>query len=211
MKSFFGDCDKNIKGVIVNTNPMWTKEKVIADMEEKIRDIEVQEVSGGFIDPKARAKKLARKAKLEKTLKEISASDPRGKIKGRDLDAVGKAVESFVEEVRNQNSTRYDEEQAMKGNSTVDPILQGHHDKRPCIKLKNEREVEFAKSCNMKIDKEDRVSGDDMTRGIWLLQRILGVKPDHRQLKRDYPDGYRGKSNQVVVEGLPGDMVKAGK
>ncbi len=54
MRSFFGECDKDIKGKIVNTNPMWTKEKVIADMEEDIRDIEHQESSGGFIDPKAR-------------------------------------------------------------------------------------------------------------------------------------------------------------
>ncbi len=211
MRSFFGDCDKNVKGEIVNTNPMWTKEKVIADMKENIRDIEHQESSGGFIDPKARAKKMARKTKLEKTLKEISASDPRGKVKGKDIDAVSKAVNSFVEEVKNLNPTRYDEQQAMKGSSTINPTLQGHNSKRPCIKLKNEKEIEFAKSCNMKIDEQGKVSGDDMTRGIWLLQRILRTQPDHQQLKREYPDGYTGRSNQVAIGNLPDDMVKASK
>ncbi len=211
MRSFFGECDKNIKKEIVNTNPMWTKKKVVEDMEENIRAIEHQEASGGFIDPKGMARKLARKTKLENTLKEIRASDPRGKVKGKDRDAVSKAVNSFVEEVKNLNPSRYDEEQSMKGRNTINPTLQGHNAKRPCIKLKTEKEVEFAKSCNMKIDKDSKVSCDDMTRGIWLGQRILDVKPDHQQLKRDYPHGYHSKSDRVTVGNLPDDMVKAVK
>jgi hypothetical protein len=214
MRSFFGDCDKekgNPHGKIVNTNPLWTKIKVVADMEDNIRDIEQKEDSHEFIDGKARAKKLARKIKLQDTLKQIKASDPRGKIKGREIDEVKKAVDSFEEEIKNLNPTRYDEEQAMKGNSTVNPTLQGHHSKMPCIKLKNETEMKWAKSCNMRINEQDMVSRDDMTRGLWLLERAIEILPDHHRLKRDRPHGYLGRSNQVLVGELPDDMAGAKK
>lgn len=209
MRSFFGDCDKekgNPHGKIVNTNPLWTKEKNIADMEDNIRDIEQQESTVGFIDAKARAKKLARKTKLVKTLSQIKASDPRGKIQGGELDEVGKAVASFEEEIRNLNPTRYDDEQAMKGKSTVNPSLQGHRSKMPCIKLKSEGELAFATSCNMKINENNEVSRDDMTRGLWLGERILGIRPDHNRLKRDIPHGHIRNSGQFQVGDLPDDM-----
>ncbi len=214
MRSFFGDCDKekgNSHGKIVNTNPLWTKSKVVADMEDNIRDIEKQESTFGFVDGKARAKKMARKLKLESTLKQIKASNPTGKIKGKELDKVKKAVDSFEGEIKNLNPTRYDEEQAMKGNSTVNPTLQGHHSKTPCIKLKNEAEMEIAKSCNMTISGENMVSRDDMTRGLWLIERVAGIRPDHHRLKRDIPHGVIPKRNWTSVDELPADMVTAKK
>ncbi len=206
MRSFFGDCDKekgNPHGKIVNTNPLWTKEKNIADIEDDISGIEKLESSGQFIDGKARARKMARKLRLEKTLSQIKASNPVGKIKGKDIDDVKKAVESFEEEIKNLNPTRYDEEQAKKGNSTVNPTLQGHHSKMPCIKLKTESELEFAKSCNMKINENNEVSRDDMTRGLWLGERILGIRPDHHRLKREAPHGHVHQTNQFQVGELP--------
>lgn len=210
MRSFFGDCDKekgNPHGKIVNTNPLWTKDKNIADMKDNVRDIEQQEATVGFVDGKARAKKLARKTKLVKTLSQIKASDPRGKVQGGELDEVGKAVVSFEEEIRNLNPTRYDDEQAMKGKSvTVNPALQGHRSKTPCIKLKSEGELAFAKSCNMKINENNEVSRDDMTRGLWLGERILGIRPDHNRLKRDIPHGHIRNSGQFQVGDLPNDM-----
>ncbi len=214
MKSFFGDCDKekgNPHGKIVNTNPLWTKEKNITDMEDDIHGIEKQESLGQFIDGKARARKMVRKLGLEKTLGQIKASNPVGKIKGKELDDVRKAVESFEEEIRNLNPTRYDEEQAKKGNSTVNPTLQGHKSKMPCIKLKTESELEFAKSCNMKINEHNMVSRDDMTRGLWLGERILGIRPDHHRLKRDIPLGHIRHTSQFQVGELPDDMKTVSK
>lgn len=206
MRSFFGDCDKekgNPHGKIVNTNPLWTKDKNIADIEDDISGIEKLESSGQFIDGKARARKMARKLGLEKTLSQIKASNPVGKIKGTELDDVRKAVESFEEEIKNLNPTRYDEEQAKKGNSTVNPTLQGYHSKTPCIKLKSESELEFAKSCNMKINEHNEVSRDDMTRGLWLGERILGIRPDHHRLKREAPHGHVHQTSQFQVGELP--------
>ncbi len=212
MRSFFGDCDKekgNPHGKIVNTDPLWTKEKNIADIEDDIDGIEKLESSGQFIDGKARARKMARKLRLKKTLSQIKASNPVGKIKGRELDAVKKAVESFEEEIQNKNPTRYDEEQARKGNTTVNPTLQGRYSKMPCIKLKTESELEFAKSCNMKINDNNEVSRDDMTRGLWLGERILGIRPDHHRLKREAPHGYIHQTSQFQVGDLPDDMEEA--
>lgn len=214
MISFFGDCDKekgNPHGKIVNTNPLWTKEKNITDIEDDIHGIQKQESSGQFIDGKARARKMARKLRLEKTLGQIKASNPVGKIKGKNLDDVKKAVESFEQEIQNLNPTRHDEEQAKKGNSTVNPTLQGRYSKMPCIKLKNESELEFARSCNMKINEDSEVSRDDMTRGLWLGERILGIRPDHHRLKRDIPHGYVRNTNQFQVGELPGDMKTVSK
>lgn len=211
MKSFFGDCDRekgSSHGKIVNTNPLWTKDKNVADIEDDIRSIERQESNGGFIDGKARARKMARKLKLENTLRQIKASDPRGKIKGRELDDVKNAVESFEEEIKNLNPTRYDEDQAKKGHGTVNPTLQGHHSKRPCIQLKSEKELELAKRCNMVINNSNEVSRDDMTRGLWLLERILGVRPNHNRLKHDVPHGHIRHTNQFQVK-LPPEMEKA--
>jgi hypothetical protein len=182
-------------------------------MKNDIRDIEHQEATAMFIDGKARARKLARKTKLENTLQQIKASDPRGKIKGRELDAVKKIGSSFEEEIRKRNPTVYDDEQALKGRSTINPTKQGHQAKSPCIQLKDDKEIEFATSCNMKISADNKVSMDDMTRGRWRAEEIVGDEPDHTRLKRDVPYGHVSKSNQVTVNNLPPDMVmvKAGK
>jgi len=213
MRSFFGDCDKKggePHGKIVNTNPMWTKDKVIADMEDSVRDIEKQEEDNLFINAKARAKKKARKLKIQRTLSQIQASNPVGKIKGRELDMLSKTVDSFVDEIKELNPTRYDDDQGVKsGESRVNPNKQGFLSKRPCIKLKNEAEVEVAKACNMKIDENGMVSRDDMTRGTWMIQRILGIRPDHHSLKKDRPDGFIPRSNQILVPALPEDMQRS--
>lgn len=209
MESFFGDCDRekgSPHGKIVNTNPLWTKKKNITDIEDDIRGIEQLESSGQFIDGKARARKMARKLRLGKTLGQIKASNPVGKIKGKALDDVKKAVERFEQEIQNLNPTRYDEEQAKKGNSTVNPTLQGRYSKMPCIKLGTESELEFAKACNMKINEDNEVSRDDMTRGLWLGERILGIRPDHHRLKRDIPYGQVRHVSQFPVGALPVGM-----
>lgn len=213
MRSFFGDCDKKggtQHGKIVNAIPMWTKDKVIADMKDDVRDIEQQEELGLFISAKVRATKKARKAKLENILKQIAASDPRGKVKGKDLDAIAKVTPGFIEKVRKLNPTHHDDDQAIKaGKSNINPTLQGFNSKRPCIKLENELEVEIARSCDMRIDENNMVSRDDMTRGIWLLEPILGIRPNHLRLKYDKPPGYIQKASQVQVGELPSDMTKS--
>jgi len=213
MRSFFGDCDKKGKsphGKIVNTNPMWTKDKVIADMSDSIREIEQQEHDGLFVSAKARAKKRTRKTDLIAELKRIKESDPRGKVKGKDLDILKSSIDSFVEEIRNISPTHHDNDQAIKkGETNVNPTVQGFRSKRPCIKLKSEDEISVAKACNMRIDDNGMVSRDDLTRGTWLAQMILGIRPDHRQLRRSKQVGHIVKSNQVVVGTLPDDMQKS--
>lgn len=207
MRSFFGECDRK-DGKIVNTNPLWTKDKVISDMKESVDSIERQEEEGMIIGgAKARALKKARKDKLKKTLSQIDASNPVGKVKGKDLDNLKTAVDSFVEEIKDKNPTHYDDDMAIRsGKSTINPRKQGNYSKRPCIILKNEAEVEMAKACNMRIDEKNMVSKDDMTRGVWLMQQCLGIQPDHNQLKHDKPRGHIADSNRVTVLDLPGDM-----
>lgn len=209
MRSFFGDCDKKggeSHGKIINTNPLWTKDKQIADMKDNISEIERQESEMVFVSGKVRAAKMKRKLALQSTLSKIKASDPRGKVKGKELDKVREAVDNFVEEVKALNSTHHDDDQAIKsGKSNVNPTRQGHYSKTPCIELKSEAEVEFANACNLRIV-DNKISRDDATRAIWLGEPILGVRPDHLRLKRDRPDGHIGKASQVTVGNLPPDM-----
>lgn len=211
MRSFFGDCDKKggeSHGKIMNTNPLWTKDKQIADMKDSISEIERQESEMVFVSGKVRVAKMRRKTILQDTLSKIKASDPRDKVKGKDLDKVRTAVDSFVEGVRALNSTHHDDDQAIKsGKSNVNPTLQGHYSKTPCIELKSEAEVEFANSCNLHVV-DNKVSRDDATRAIWLGEPILGIRPDHLRLKRDKPSEYIGKASQVSVGDLPSDMGK---
>lgn len=207
IKSLFGDCDRDSHGKIVNTNPLWTKKKSVADMEDSIRDIEKKEEMGMVTDLKAKLLQKQKKLKLQTTIKQVKASDPRGKIKGRELDKVRTVVDSFIEEVKNRNTTHDDDKRsAESGKSMVSPSLQGDMSKRPCIKLKTDDEIAFAKSCNMRIDENNMVSRDDMTRGIWLGEPILDIRPDHNRLKRDVPFGHISKSSQVQVGNLPDDM-----
>jgi len=211
VKDFFGECDKK-DGKIVNTNPLWTKKKQISDMKDDIDTIERQEEDGLVLgDARARALKRARKNKLKKTLAQIDDSNPVGKVKGKELDEVKAAVDSFIEEVRDKNPSHHDDNEAIRlGRSTISPNVQGKFSKTPCIKLKNESEVALAKKCGMRIE-DNMVSKDDMTRGIWLMQEILGQKPDHNQLKRDMPRGHVNRVNQVQVPNLPEDMQESHK
>lgn len=210
MISFFGDCDKlggTKHGKIVNTNPLWTKDKQISDMKEEISDIKAQEAEG-FLSPRVKAAKMARKTKIQTTLRQIEESNPVGKIQGKDLDDIKKTADSFVEGVKNLEPSYYDEDMARQGKSNVNTSHLGHMAKHPCIRLKNVKEKEIAKSCNMKVE-NGMVSRDDMKRGIWLLERILGIEPDHTRLKYDVKPGqYIRKSSQVLVPELPADMVK---
>ena len=210
MRSMFGDCDrKNGKKYedIVNTNPLWTKKKQIEDMKESVAEIEKQEENNMFINAKVRATKRARKAKIQATLSQIEDSDPRGKIKGKDLDSLNKVVTRFVEEVKNLNPTHHDNDQAVKsGKSNINPSRQVKYSKSPCIQLKTGPEIEAAKACNLKIDENNMVSRDDMTRAIWMLQPVLGEQPDHLKLRRDAPVGHIRQASQILVGDLPPDM-----
>ena len=213
MRSMFGDCDKdgeNRHGKIINTNPLWTKDKQVADMRDDIREIEQQEEDNLFVSGKAKALKKARKVKLQKRLSQIEASDPRGKIKGRELDKVRDVVSNFAEEVRQLNPTKADNDAAIKaGESTLSPAEQSRFSKTRCIQLKNDNEIEAAKACNLVIDENNMVSRDDMTRAIWMLQPILGVRPSHLSLRMDKPAGHINKTSQFLIGDLPPDMQAA--
>jgi hypothetical protein len=206
MNDFFGECDKK-DGKIVNTNPLWGKEKVISDMEESVAVIERQEEEGLIVGgAKSRAQKRARKEKLKKTLSQISDSNPVGKIKGKELDDVRTTVDSLIEEIRDKTPTQHEDDMAIKsGRSSVNPTKQGFYSKRPCIALKNETELALAKKCGMVIE-NNMVSKDDATRGVWLMQKILGERPNHNQLKRDKPIGHVNRSSQVSIPPLPPGM-----
>lgn len=210
MRSFFGDCDR--KGgksheEIVNASPMWTKRKVVDDMEDALDDLSRSD-SIGYTDERVRANKMVRRKKLETTLRQVRASNPVGKIKGKDLDIVEKGVGSWEQKIKDISPTRYDEERAMKGESSINPTLQSSYSKNPCIKLESENEIMLAKSCHMKIDARGMVSRDDMTRGLRLLEQVLEIVPDHLRLQYDRP-AHIVRSSQVMVGDIPSDMTKS--
>ncbi len=211
MRSFFGDCDRkggNSNGDIVNTNPTWTKKKQISDMEEQIQDIAARE-SEGFLSGKAKAKAMSRKKILEKRVRQAKDSSPVGKIKGREADKLKAAIASFEGKIQDISPSHYEANQARLGTTNaINPQQQGRFSKSPCLKLENEDELEIAKACNMKVDGQNRVSRDDMTRGLSWMEIAMGIEPDHLRLRRDKPLGHTGKSSRVMVPELPGDMTK---
>ena len=190
INSYFGKADRSRydgHGQIVNPIPLWMNDKYKQDLKRDIRQIEQQEREG-FISPKERANKMARKQKKVDILRFIKDSDPRNNS-DFNKDCAKKAKDSVLEKIRylspclSANPKVPSEFDGVETN----PQEEGNKSKNPCISLDTTEEVEEAKRANLRIanvEGKPMVSRDDATRMVRLLAIALGARIGYQAFRK---------------------------
>ncbi|KKM24382.1 hypothetical protein LCGC14_1605670 [marine sediment metagenome] len=190
INSYFGKADRaryDGHGKILNPVPLWMNDKYKQDLKKDIRQIEQQEREG-FISPKERATKMARKQKKVDILRFIKESDPRNNS-GFNKDCAKKAKDSVLEKIRYISpclSANPKVPSEFDGAET-NPQEEGNKSKNPCISLDTTEEVEEAKRANLRIaeiEGKPMVSRDDATRMVRLLAVALGVRVGYQAFRK---------------------------
>jgi hypothetical protein len=170
---FFGDVDMNENNKITSQLPAWYFDRAVDEMQESI-------------DRKKRALKahMIKEDLIQRTENEIKAeekrilevNDSRPKLDGRQQDKCAEAYKQLADQIQNSMPTR---KQSRDGLVSPHKELQRMKNKHITI------DPTIARACGVKVDKSNRISGDEAAKCYKILGKLLNENTNVESLRRD--------------------------
>lgn len=170
---FFGEIDRNEKGVITSEYPAWGHLPQIETMENEIRGYEIR-LKEGKIPEDERPYAEQHKKELKARLNSIIKSKP--KLSSVKKDFIANQYQELGEKVGDRLFPR---SSMMKG--TASPQEEARRMTEPCIKV----DVDMAEQCNVPLDSKGRATRNGASK-IWrICGSLIGESQNVEELRRD--------------------------
>lgn len=171
----FGTTDRTPSGKIKSEFPSWYFDIQKEDLKKEITDGERAIQSGAIPYPIRERSEYELKQKKDR-LDKIEEETP--KLNGKDKDTFSKMREGMGKKIAEAKFGRSEMEKGL-----ADAHEEAHRMVDPVIKIENEAEADFAKSCNIEI-RNGKISRNEMEKMHKIASKMLGESTDIEYLRR---------------------------
>lgn len=175
MVKVFGSTDRDKAGNIKSEYPSWYFDQIKEDLERDIRETEKSlEMDAIPYTAKhiTKEKLVQKKERFEKIL------DETPKLKDTEKDSFIKIRKDMGGRI---GEARYKRSEVERG--LIDSHEEARRMSEPIMEIKDDKEADFAKECNIKII-DGKINRNDMERMHKIMSKMLGESTDIEYLRR---------------------------